>query len=215
MNKAAGNEKGFSLVEGVIVILGIGIILAIAVPRITTAMRQYRLNIATRQVVDTLRRARMQASSENVSVAMAVDLEGRRVGLAFLDDDGKVTRTEFVPLPQGVDFQQPPDVDQTPDGKAVDGPLSFAYDDEAKACLQAFDSRGFPAVNFGDSITILIGDGRDYRAVTMTSVGGVRTYTLDNMAWTDTQYRDAAEDRDGDTTVGGGKTDGKGKKVKP
>jgi type II secretory pathway pseudopilin PulG len=211
MKKAASSERGFTLIEGLIVMLGIGIVLAFSVPRITAAMREYRLNIATRQMVDTLRRARMQASSENMSVAVAVDPEGRRAGLAFLDDDGKVARSEFVPLPEGVDFQQPPDVDQTPDGKAIDGPLSFDYDDEAKAYLQVFDSRGFPTVNFGDTITILIGDGRDYRAVTMTSVGGVVTYKLENMAWKDTRYGSTADRTDeGGSSTGDDDKPGRG-----
>jgi len=42
-------------------------------------------------------------------------------------------------------------------------------------------------VTFGESVAIFVGNGKDYRAVTMSSVGGVRTYRAENSTWVNTR----------------------------
>jgi Tfp pilus assembly protein FimT len=167
----------------------IGLIVGIALPRLNNAMREHRVNIAVRQVIDTLKRAKTQAVSENLNSAVAVDLNGSRMGVVIYNDDGSVNRIEFIPLPDGVSFQRPTGVTAAPDGVVSAGALSFAQ--QGDFYQQDFNSRGFPVVASGaDMVSIFVGNGQSFRAITMTSVGGIRAYTLEDKVWINTgQHR--------------------------
>jgi prepilin-type N-terminal cleavage/methylation domain-containing protein len=81
-------ERGFTLIETTIVILIVGSLIAISTPKITNAMREYRLNIAMRQMSDLVQRAKTQAVSQNKKSALAVDTAGRRIGLVYYLPNG-------------------------------------------------------------------------------------------------------------------------------
>ena len=178
-------ERGFTVLELGIVVLLIGIVAAISLPRITEAMREYRLNSGMRQITDLLKRAKMQAVSANQRAALSVDLAGRRVGMTFYNDDNTVNRIEWAPLPSGISFERPISITSNPEGVTTQEVLSFGQEDGVYRL--AFNSRGFPVVAFGETSAIFVGNGRDYRAVTMSSVGGVRTYRAENSTWVNTR----------------------------
>jgi Tfp pilus assembly protein FimT len=170
------------------IVLVIGsVIMAFATPRITNAMRAYRVNIATRQVTDTLKRVKMQAVSENKLTALVVDTANGQAGMATLNDDGTVKETYYIPLPQGVIFERP-SVSTNPAGvpASLTSAVSFSkYGSSGSIYKQDFNTRGFPVVaNGSDAVCIFVGNGKDYRAITMSSVGGIRLYKLDGSTWT-------------------------------
>jgi len=185
------NERGFTMVEITVVVLVAGIVGAIAVPRITSAMRSHRLNIATRQVLDTMKRAKMTAVSQNRTSAIGVDINGRRMGLVLFNTDGTVNSVEYIPLPDGVSFQRPPGITANPEGVTGTGVVSF--NEQGGFYRQDFNSRGFPVVPFGGNVSIFLGNGRDYKAVTMSSVGGVRTFRLEGGDWENTRAEHSSD----------------------
>lgn len=182
------------MIELAVVVLISGAVLAIATPKITNAMREYRVNIAMRQMVDMLNRVKAQAVSDNRRSAMMIDTANNRVGMATLTFDtpsalwvvGTIT---YVPLPQGITFQRPT---ASPTGVTGTTVTSFpSYGGSSTVFRQDFTSRGFPVTALGtDVLSIFVGNGKTYRAITMTSVGGVRTYLTTSLtsAWADTRY---------------------------
>ena len=184
-NKMRG-ESGFSLLEGTVGIMIIGVVVAFAAPKISSAMSQYRVNIAMRQTVDTLKRAKTLAVSENRKSAIVADKANRRLGVVFYNDDLTVNRIEFVSLPQGVSFQRPASITTPPAGVKTTDVVSFPI--QGSYNQQDFNSRGFPLVASGaDVVAIFVGNGKEYRAVTMTSVGGINTYLAENNQWMNTR----------------------------
>jgi prepilin-type N-terminal cleavage/methylation domain-containing protein len=188
--KTAKPEQGFTMIEVAVVLLMGSVVVAFAAPRITNAMRTYRVNIATRQMADTLKRAKMQAVSENKRTALVVDTDNRQAGMATLNDDGTVKETYYVSLPQGITFERP-SVSTNPAGvsSSLTSALSFSkYGNSGSIYKQDFNTRGFPVVAIAsDVVCIFVGNGKDYRAITMTSVGGTRVYRLDGSTWTATR----------------------------
>ncbi len=63
----AKEERGFSLTELVVVLLGGMILLALAVPALDTTLDQYRVVLAAQSVTNQLQFARMKAVSSNES----------------------------------------------------------------------------------------------------------------------------------------------------
>ena len=180
------SESGFSLLEGTVGLLIIGVVVAFAAPKISNAMGQYRVNIAMRQTVDILKRAKTLAVSENRRSGIVADTANRRLGVVFYNADLTVNRIEFVPLPQGVSFQRPASVTAQPAGVTTTDVVSFAK--QGSYNQQDFNSRGFPVVASGaDVVAIFVGNGKEYRAVTMTSVGGINTYMAQSNQWVNTK----------------------------
>jgi Tfp pilus assembly protein FimT len=188
--KACSPQNGFSVLETVVVVTLVGTLIAVSVPIISLSMREYRLNTAMRQMVDTIKRIKMQAVSENRRAAMMVDTAGLRAGIATLNDDGTVNRVDYIPLPSGITFARP-EGSSPPPGVVSSGVVSFpSYEGSTTIYKQDFNSRGFPAVaNGADVLSIFISNGDSFRSIVMNSVGGIRTYTMesDTRDWTDTR----------------------------
>ncbi len=159
--KTHRQQRGFSVLETAVVVGMVGTLVAISVPIISSSMRQYRLNTATRQVIDTIKRIKMQAVSENRRSAMMIDTGGLRAGIALLNDDGSVNRVDYVPLPGGVTFTRP-DVTATPPGVVSADAISCPeYGETGTLFKQDFNSRGFPVVaNGAEVISIFLGKRR-------------------------------------------------------
>lgn len=188
-------ESGYTILQVAVTVLVAGSVVAIATPKITNAMREYRANIAMRNIADTMNRAKMQAISENKRSAVMIDTANNRAGMAVLKYDTAtaswiVDTTYYVSLPQGVTFQRPNITN--PSGVSSTSATSFAaVSGSTTVFRQDFNSRGFPIVSSGSDVaSIFISNGRSYRAITMSSVGGMRTYKTDtdNANWVDTRY---------------------------
>lgn len=195
ISKRLRQEAGYTILQLVVTVLVSGSVIAIATPKITNTMREYRANIAMRNISDTLNRAKMQAISENKRSAMLIDTASNRAAMAVLKYDTAtaswiIDQTYYVSLPQGVTFQRPSIT--APSGVTASGVTSFpAVSGSTTVFRQDFNSRGFPIVaNGSDVAAIFVGNGQSYRAITMTSVGGIRTFKTDtaNANWVDTRY---------------------------
>lgn len=196
MSKEPNQAAGFTILELAVVVLISGVVFAIATPKIINAMREHRVNIAMRQLVDTLNRAKTQAASENKRTAMMLDTGNNSAGMAILKYDTTsstwvVDTVSYIPLPSGITFQRPAGT-AAPAGVTTTGVTSFpSYGSSTTVFRQDFNSRGFPVVvNGSDVISIFLGNGITYRSITMTSVGGLRTYRTSSAtsSWVDTRY---------------------------
>lgn len=187
MNDSA---RGFTTLELTVAVLISGIIAAIATPKIINGMREYRVNIAVRQITDLVQRAKVQAISENHSVALRVDTATNRAGLVVYDANGAEVRVDYAPLPQGVTFVMPTGVTAPVTGAPTTRSVSFALKAGSTTVYeQAFTSRGFPAVAAGAMNAIYVGaNNLSYRALTLNSVGGMRSWIWQANQWVDSRH---------------------------
>lgn len=188
-NRAVSCERGFTLIEAAIVVLIIGTVAGFATPKFVNAMREYRASMASRQITDLVHRAKIQAVSDNRAATLRIDTAANRVGLVVLDADGAELRTEYVPLPQGVTFSMPPNVNAPMTGAPIAGSVSFTPKAGSTTEFeQQFNSRGFLVVDSPATIqAIYVGNGQVHRAVTITSVGGIRTWIWNVDQWANTR----------------------------
>jgi type II secretory pathway pseudopilin PulG len=184
------SARGFTVIEATVVVLIVGLVAAFSVPRITNAMREYRVNLAVRQMTDMIQRAKMQAVSENNTVILRVDTVNNKAGIVTLDSGGNEVSVQYVPLPQGVRFVLPtPPAGSTLPPPMTGAPVSASVSFPAKAGStgvyeQGFNSRGFPAVAAGTISAIYVGsNNQSYAALTINSVGGLRSWKWSNNQW--------------------------------
>lgn len=171
-------QRGFTMIEAALVVLVIGAVFAFATPKFVNAMREYRVSMASRQLTDLIHKAKVQAVSDNRTVTLRVDTAGNRVGIVVLDLDENEVRTDYVPLPQGVTFSMPANVNAPMTGAPIATSVSFTPRTGSTTVFeQQFNSRGFLVVATPATIqAIYVGNGQIFRAVTLTSVGGIRTW---------------------------------------
>jgi Tfp pilus assembly protein FimT len=187
--KSRKQELGFTVLEITVVVLLVGAVVAFATPRIANAMREYRLTMAVRQISDLIQRAKTLAMSDNKTVTLRVDTANRLAGIVIKDSSGTELRTEYVPLPQGVTFTMPASVNAPMTGAPFASSVSFpAKSGSTTVFQQDFNSRGFPVVAAAGAInSIYLSNSRTYRALTLSSVGGVRTWTWQTNQWVNTR----------------------------
>jgi type IV fimbrial biogenesis protein FimT len=90
------NQKGFSFIEVVMVMVIIGIVCTMAAPSMTGMMKSYRLKSAANDLAATLQLARMTAISQNANSVVTFNT-GNQSYLAFSDNgDGGGTAKDGV-----------------------------------------------------------------------------------------------------------------------
>ena len=180
------SARGFTVMEATVVVLVMGVIAAFATPQIVTGMREYRLNMAMRQLADLVQRVKMQAVSDNRKASLAIDTANRSIGLITYDASNNVVSSQYVPLPAGVSFATPTSNVAPMTGAPTSSAVSFpAYGSSTTIFKQDFNSHGFPAVNAGAVNTVYLTNGRTFRALTVNSVSSIRTFTWTGSAWQD------------------------------
>lgn len=186
MTSRSGNrQRGFSMIELSIICLMASVCLAFATPKIIKAMRSYRLSMATRQMADLVQKAKVEAVAENRKASLVVDTANRKFGLIVYDGNGAVIRTDYIPLPLGVNFSIPANNSAPINGAPSATTISFPNQNGSSTIFQQdFTSRGFLNVSNPATIqAVYFGDGINYRALTLTSVGGIRIWKWDTNAW--------------------------------
>jgi prepilin-type N-terminal cleavage/methylation domain-containing protein len=79
VKKKINHEKGFSVVELIIVLLIISILVVIALPQIAASRRSMRFSGLQRQISTTLRNARQEAISQRLAVTARYDDVNKRM----------------------------------------------------------------------------------------------------------------------------------------
>lgn len=180
------SARGFTVMEITVVVLVAGILAAFAAPKIMNGMREYRLNIALRQMADLVQKVKMQAVSDNRKTSLAIDTANRKIGLITYDASNNVLSTQYVSLPPGVTFALPASNVAPLTGAPTANAVSFpAQGSSTTVFQQDFNSRGFPAVAAGAINTVYLTNGRTYRVLTVNSVSGLRMFTWTGSAWQD------------------------------
>ena len=152
-------------------------------------MREYRLAMAVRQFSDLIQRAKTKAMSDNKTVTLRVDTANRKAGIVVKDSSENRVNTEYIPLPQGIIFSRPANVNAPMTNAPFSSNISFpAQGTWTTLFQQDFNSRGFPAVTAAGAInTIYLSNSRNYRALTLTSVGGISTWVWQTNKWVNTR----------------------------
>lgn len=90
-------ERGFHLVELLVVMSLAGVLLAMSVPSLLTMSRRLRVEMAAHEFVGLLRRARFRAVREGVNVGLKLFLSGDRVSYGlYRDGDGDGVRSRDI-----------------------------------------------------------------------------------------------------------------------
>jgi len=172
--------------EAAIVVLVIGIVAVFAAPRIVDGMREYRLNMAMRQMADLVQKVKMQSVSDNRRATLTIDTANRRIGMITYDASNNVLSTQYAPLPPGVSFAMPANNVAPMTGAPIANAISFPAPGGSTTVFQEdFNSKGFPVVNAGAINALYLTNGRTYRALTLNSVAGLRTFTWQGSSWRD------------------------------
>ncbi|HKD81642.1 MAG TPA: GspH/FimT family pseudopilin [Candidatus Angelobacter sp.] len=178
-----GKESGFSLLELVIVCAVLAIIAAIAVPNITQANANYKLNAAGHSIAGLLQQARMQAVKTNQPAYAKYDA----TGMVFVTDDPTAAYTSGNPdvyLPGGFSFQStPPDSSQLDAylGGTAQVPASVAFNARGLPCVPNTNPAVCPSTTVG--FEWFIQDSRGaWEAVTVTPSGRVKSWRLASMS---------------------------------
>lgn len=178
-------QRGFGVIETALVLLVTGVIVAVVSPGVAHSIREHKLNMAVRGLTDAIQRAKTQALSDNRTSSLIVDTAGKRLGLVVYNEAGAIVRTDFVPLPDGVRFEVPTGNTAPVEGSPTTSAVSFPpQGNSTKVFQQDFNSRGFPVVPTPATVNaVYVTNGRSFRAITLTSVGGIRTWWWEDRNW--------------------------------
>lgn len=177
-----GKENGFSMLELLIVCTLLAIIAAIAVPNITQANANYKLNAAGHSIAGLLQQARMQAVKTNQPAYAKYDT----TGMVYVTDDPAAAYTSGNPdisLPAGFSFQPaPPDSSQLDAylGGTAQVPASISFNARGLPCTPNLNPAVCPSTTTG--FEWFIQDSRgSWEAVTVTASGRVKSWRLTSM----------------------------------
>jgi len=124
--KAPG-QKGYTLIEVAVVIVLIGVILLLAVPRVQDTVTSDRMRSAVRNLAGAARALRAEAVREQVDHFLHIDLDRRAVWNTRDDMTAEVRterRSQARPLPSGVRIV---DVALTDEGKKNQGEVVIRF----------------------------------------------------------------------------------------
>ncbi|HEX4603072.1 MAG TPA: GspH/FimT family pseudopilin [Candidatus Angelobacter sp.] len=180
-----GQEKGFSLIELMIVCVVLIIISAIAVPNIMQINSMYKLDAAGHAVASLLQQARMQAVKSNVPVYAKYD---NATNMVFATDDPGntyVAGNPDVAISSGLSFQATP-----PDHSQLDTYVSQSGGPAPQLATSiGFNARGLPCSESGSNASVcqsvtagfewfIQKSNGGWEAITVTPAGRIKSWRL-------------------------------------
>jgi prepilin-type N-terminal cleavage/methylation domain-containing protein len=90
-----GSQKGFTLLEIIVVLLVISLVIAISYPSLSRGTTSLSLRTTGRDILNTFRYARQKAVTEQTGMRVTVDQENQTLRLT--DDFGEGNRQYFLP----------------------------------------------------------------------------------------------------------------------
>lgn len=183
-------ETGYSLLELLGVVAVLGIVVAIAVPNLTRANRQYQLQATAQQIAQVFQAAKLDAVGKSTSRKIVFNTTANTITTS----DGTV-----IALPAGIRFAALPSNIAAPNAiqtaSANSGALpqqqgdakfavSFPVGSSAELREANFTGRGLPDVEPGVLHWVyLVNQDGQRMAVTLTSVGGVAVLKCKENTW--------------------------------
>lgn len=178
-------ERGFSMTEVMTVCAIVSILLVVAAPNMTRALKSYRLSIGAQQIAGAIQTAKLRAVSTNQTQSVFfdnTDIDNPTIAVA--------NAANAVPLPPGIKFVTPtvlgPQVIREAATAASGIPgqqsdpcsaVSFPVGGSATVRQASFNWRGLPAVTPGAVNWVYLTNTRgELMAVTLSSAGSVNTW---------------------------------------
>jgi Tfp pilus assembly protein FimT len=184
----AGGEKGFSIIDILMVVALIGIIAAIAVPVTGSAVTGQRFSNDAQALTNIVTLAKMRASAAFTRARVRVNISARTFALERWDKTANawVTEGTITPLSRGITFSfgtlgTPPPNTQAAIGfsPACKTGLTAATADIADTSCIVFNSRGLPidgaGLPFGGH-AFYLSDGAAIAATTVTATPRIRRW---------------------------------------
>ncbi len=170
------SQKGYSIIELLMVLVVVGIVFAIAVPSLMRANRNKRLIETGREIVQVMHDARYKAVAEN---------SGKKIQINTNNNTIQTSKGTVIALPVGIRFNalndeiEPPTQIKEAASKSgslktqKEDPKAFTSFQKSGNVYQAeFDSKGLPKVEPGVVNWIyLVNDEGQQIAIVMTSAG--------------------------------------------
>jgi prepilin-type N-terminal cleavage/methylation domain-containing protein len=160
------NQRGFTLMEVVVVMGVIGLLAAVAIPSMQVALERNRVITTTDLVAAQIREARLAAITRNTSFRVMFDCPA----------PGAMRMVEFMGVP-AIDGAADRCTNEQPnDGPAVYMPPGVTFGAGATPPTLRVNGRGeFTAEGGGMPQNILLSHGQFQQRVTVTAAGRIRT----------------------------------------
>jgi prepilin-type N-terminal cleavage/methylation domain-containing protein len=146
--QATNSEKGYTLIELVVVVALLGLFLGLAIPRFRNALVTDDLKATTRKMVGLVREVRNEAIREQKVYLIHLDLESNRLWIEYAgmgEEEIALAQEQAVVFPRGVRLL---DVWRRGRGKKADGEVTLhfgkkGYVEQTLIHLGADDGREF------------------------------------------------------------------------
>lgn len=179
--EAPSRERGFSLIELVILLALAGIVAGFSIPTLSSSMRRWQLASDARNIATNLTYAKFGAISQMTHCRLSFDVEGNQWSLSKYNRTTSAYALQGSPnqLSNGLansGIQLRSDSSSAPSGFSTSSSVSIT-----------FNSRGIPIDATGKPTSnnvVYLSDAREEYAVTVSLTGKVQLWKLISGQWT-------------------------------